>query len=74
MVKTPKISQGYNTPISKLKKQTINQAYRSTINDKSVRTDMVDLAKFNAETNEMSFFKKLVKSVRIFIQSNFRGE
>lgn len=74
MIKFP-LNKACNVKSNKLPKMTTNQAYRSTnYNTPINNTDLVDLAKFNAETNNIGFFRKLAKTVKLFIQSNFRSE
>lgn len=73
MIKFP-LNKACNVKSNKLPKMTTSQAYRSTNYNTPVKTDLVDLAKFNAETNNIGFFRKLAKTVKLFIQSNFRGE
>lgn len=55
---------------------SINEAARKSQeamqrSPQDIKPDIVDLSKFNAETNKIGFFKKLVKSVKIFFRANF---
>lgn len=59
--------------------ETINHAARQskeTLRRVAPETtpDIVDLSKFNAETNNIGFFKKLVKTIKIFFRTNFRND
>ncbi len=69
MIKLPKV-----TP---QKYVSINQAARNATENMSKVSlnstpDMVDLSKFNAETNKIGFFKKLVKTIKVLWRANTR--
>ena len=69
MIKLPKV-----TP---QKYVSINQAARNATENMSKVSlnsthDMVDLGKFNAETNKIGFFKRLVKTIKVLWRANTR--
>lgn len=69
MIKLPKV-----TP---QKYVSINQAARNATENMSKVSlnsthDMVDLSKFNAETNKIGFFKRLVKTIKVLWRANTR--
>lgn len=38
----------------------------------NTKNDMVDLAQFNAQTNKVGFFKKIIKTIKILWRENTR--
>lgn len=53
----------------------LSRATRSVADASHTKTqapDLVDLGKFNAETNKIGFFKRLVKTIKVLWRANTR--
>lgn len=68
MIKLPKVNPQKYVSINQAARNATGNMSKVSLNS---TPDMVDLSKFNAETNNIGFFKKLAKTIKIFFRANF---